>query len=358
MTIRSGEEAFETIVPIMQRYGAAGSPAGFFEAVNRVFHDVEAHVYDNIHEDMWEGLPAIFDLLVEDAGRSGAQFPARITLLDIGCGTGLATEMFRCTSAGARLAEVCMLDTSATMLEKAKERARNWPEIELRTRLGTLFDVPDEETYDVVLASSVLHHIPDLPAFFRQLEPRLRPGGLFVHFQDGNEEAEASPVLERRRERAQALILSQSPSGSGVQGGLRDAVKTALRSVGLLDLARQASGDLSASLLRRFGVGRVRPRDYLFHVNRALLSEGFIRRSMSAEDIWHVTDIHVGQGLGLSISEMRRFLPGLECLSVRTYRFFGVDVLPPSLLAEEKELAASGDLDGSLLAAVWQKRNS
>src|ERR1035438_10252852 len=77
---------------MMKRHGVACSAEEFHGAVNVTFHEFESEDYDTSHRDMWESLPQQFHLLVDDWLRVCSGAPSEIHLLDIGCGTGLASD--------------------------------------------------------------------------------------------------------------------------------------------------------------------------------------------------------------------------------------------------------------------------
>src|SRR5208337_3559431 len=95
-------QAHSTIRGIMDRHGVRCSPEDFHQSVNVLFHNFESEIYDREHLDMWESLPRQFELLVGDWLRCNSPAPAEIHLLDIGCGTGLASDCLLKTSIGSR----------------------------------------------------------------------------------------------------------------------------------------------------------------------------------------------------------------------------------------------------------------
>lgn len=97
--------------------------------------------------------------------------PARV--LDLGCGCG--HYAMHLTRTGAK---VIGLDLSAEMLSIARaEASREGLEIDLRE-----FDIRSplpfqDETFDLVLSSTVLHYVKDLDPVFSQISRVLKPGG-------------------------------------------------------------------------------------------------------------------------------------------------------------------------------------
>ncbi len=93
-------------------------------------------------------------------------------VLEIGCGTGLFTEMF--ARSGARITAV---DVSPDLLACA--RARNLPPEQVEFREMRFEDWPDGDAFDGILGSSVLHHLDieqSIVVMFRLLKPGGRLG--------------------------------------------------------------------------------------------------------------------------------------------------------------------------------------
>ena len=156
--------AYDILRPLMDSLGVTVSAEEFHDAVNVAFHDFESECYDEVHRSMWESLPRQFDLLSNDVLEKGAPLPSELNMLDVGCGTGLASELLLRTRLGRTVRRVDLLDTSPRMLKAADSRAAVWRATHTST-LGTTDQVPSA-SYDVILVSSVLDQVPDLPAFF------------------------------------------------------------------------------------------------------------------------------------------------------------------------------------------------
>src|SRR5450631_1377150 len=122
----SNSNTLQSLSPVMEKYGVTCSPEQFHEGVNLAFHRAESQVYDEIHRCMWESLPRQMDLLVLDSIAAGAAPGFDLSALDIGCGTGLASELLLRTELGRVITEFDLLDTSAEMLERIKSRASGW----------------------------------------------------------------------------------------------------------------------------------------------------------------------------------------------------------------------------------------
>ncbi len=102
-------------------------------------------------------------------------------VLDIGCGAGNNTLKLRQVYGKPFASD--LLDLSGPMLERAQQRVR---ESGIETITTWLADIRDaalpQESYDVVLAAAVLHHLrddDDWQAAFEKIFSVLRPGGSF-----------------------------------------------------------------------------------------------------------------------------------------------------------------------------------
>lgn len=106
------------------------------------------------------------DLLIEAAGMKAGHH-----VLEIGCGTGLFTEMM--ASSGANIIGV---DISPELLEYAYERKLP-SNVEFRAMRFEDCDLAGG--YDAIVGSSVLHHL-DIPLATKRIYEMLKPGGVMV----------------------------------------------------------------------------------------------------------------------------------------------------------------------------------
>jgi malonyl-CoA O-methyltransferase len=99
---------------------------------------------------------------------------AGLSALDIGCGTG--RHAIRMAREGAHVSAV---DFSTGMLERARERAGDL-KIDFRIHdLSEVLPFPDE-SFDRVMCSLVLDHIPDVAGLFAEMRRLVRPSGFAV----------------------------------------------------------------------------------------------------------------------------------------------------------------------------------
>ncbi len=329
---QADESMLEVLRPLLSKYGVAVSLADFHEQVNVVFHDIESAVYDQVHADMWNSLPQQYQLVFHDVDRQPERSLANkpLSILDIGCGTGLsATLLLRTLS--TRVQSVHLLDTSNRMLELAKSRLQNF-EGPVEATHGTTDSLPSEQKFDVIVTCSVLHHIPDLRSFCEEVTRLQTPGGIFVHFQDPNDD---SMTLTERVEREAIFKKKTKPwVPKSFQRYLPHRVLRALWNA----------------------VSGARREGYLELVNTELLRRGVIQKPMTPGDIWSVTDIHIREDAGISIETVAQFLPEYRRVSYRTYGFYSVlgSTLPGALANEEQRLISEGSKAGAYFAGAWQ----
>jgi 2-polyprenyl-3-methyl-5-hydroxy-6-metoxy-1,4-benzoquinol methylase len=319
-------DPFAPIAEIMQRHGVRCSLDEFHSAVNVTFHQFESAVYDELHRDMWDSLPRQFALLADDCLRS-CPAAAKMTMLDIGCGTGLASDSVLKSALGPRIREVHLLDTSSAMLQQAANRAKEWTVPVVRHE-GTLDTLTPGKHYDLIVTSSVLHHVPDLAAFLRTVRALQTDGGIFMHLQDPNGDFLNDPELKQRAEELSSTLPAW--------------------------ISRYTPSRILGRALRQF-TGK-QGEDYLSKTNRELMRLGVVSTPLTVEEIFAITDIHVLDGHGISIADMRRWLPDYKLLSQRSYGFFGLaeSALPRRLKTIEQDLIARRALNGHTVAAVWK----
>jgi ubiquinone/menaquinone biosynthesis C-methylase UbiE len=146
------------------------------QLASQQFFESGAGRWDKLREDLFgrsSHLQAIAGLLDD-----------RWTVGDLGCGTGqLAAAL------APFVARVIGVDRSADMLQAARRRLREWPNVDIRR--GDLEALPiDAGTLDAATLILVLHHAPDPAAVLADAARTLRPGGrllivdMFPHDRD------------------------------------------------------------------------------------------------------------------------------------------------------------------------------
>jgi 2-polyprenyl-3-methyl-5-hydroxy-6-metoxy-1,4-benzoquinol methylase len=116
--------------------------------------------------------PAAYDAKIADI--AGRLTPAS-RVLEIGAGTG-TTAVRLAPHAGS----IDALDISAEMIRIARERAADAGVTNITFHHGALEDAGLTPGYDMALAMSLLHLLPDRPATLAHLHGLLKPGGVFI----------------------------------------------------------------------------------------------------------------------------------------------------------------------------------
>lgn len=108
--------------------------------------------------------------------RTRAEMAQQSRVLEVGCGTG-TTSISHAPYAGQILAT----DISAQMIEIAQAKAKDAGVENVTFRQATLEDLNEmPESFDMVMAHSLLHLMRDMDATIRQIYELVRPGGVFV----------------------------------------------------------------------------------------------------------------------------------------------------------------------------------
>jgi ubiquinone/menaquinone biosynthesis C-methylase UbiE len=136
-------------------------------------------------------------------------------VLDVGCGAGELVRWLR--SHGARAVGVeCGLEMRRRAIEADPEHAGEYVDA-----VGQ--DLPfDDGTFDVVVFSYSLHHVPidQIPTALREARRVLRPGGILYVVEpdvEAPDDAVAVPVIDERIERAAAQSALDAVAGAGFE---------------------------------------------------------------------------------------------------------------------------------------------
>jgi SAM-dependent methyltransferase len=118
-------------------------------------------------------IDTIRSLVAEQFTRTG-----QCRVLEIGAGHGGFTDHL-----AAMGAQVTVTEMSRPSLDLLRDRFAHNPNVRTLHDDGDAIDSL-EESYDLVLCISVLHHIPDYVSHVEELVTLLEPGGTFASFQD------------------------------------------------------------------------------------------------------------------------------------------------------------------------------
>jgi ubiquinone/menaquinone biosynthesis C-methylase UbiE len=137
-------------------------------------YNLAAQTYDNTRSHS--------DLLI-DCFAERARLSADSSVLDFGCGTGnyllQLRERFHC--------RCCGVEPSEGMRAAASQKGAG-----IEVRPGDHRDVPfDDDAFDFVFMTDVIHHVPDLRAMFGELQRVLKRGGMLCVVTQSHPQIEA-----------------------------------------------------------------------------------------------------------------------------------------------------------------------
>lgn len=142
------------------------APAAFVAAV---FDNAAEHFDRHLRDDLKYRGP---ELLLDAVCRLAGGPPQNLDILDLGCGTGLAGELFR--PLARRLDGV---DLSSKMLEQAAAKR-----VYDRLTVGDVVEFLShtEDRYDLIIAADLFIYLGDLEPVFTAARHRLQPNGWFA----------------------------------------------------------------------------------------------------------------------------------------------------------------------------------
>jgi arsenite methyltransferase len=99
------------------------------------------------------------------------------TVVDLGCGAG--TDLLIAAQMIGPEGRAIGIDMTASMLERARESAREMGLDNVELHEGLIESLPlEDESVDVVMSNGVIDLVPDKDAVFAEIDRVLRPGGL------------------------------------------------------------------------------------------------------------------------------------------------------------------------------------
>ena len=161
--------------------------------------DADVERFSNLDTGQQSTVDAVLnmDLITEGIART---YSTKIKLLDIGCGAGNYTVKLLTKKKDV---EVHLLDLSDPMLTRAVQRVKTHGAKEVKTFHGDFRSVDlKENSYDVIIATSVLHHLRDSKDWlegFTKIFNLLSPGGSLWVFD----------LINQSNEKLQHLIYSE-----------------------------------------------------------------------------------------------------------------------------------------------------
>lgn len=325
--------SYSKLLPLMKKKGCMLSPEQFQNKVNIVFHDHEAIHYDSMHSDMKNSLQQQIDLLISDLFKDPNCIKKKFKVLDIGCGTGLSTEYLLNSKLEPFIEHITLLDSSKKMLELAEKKAITWNK---KFTLLNSYVSKIHGKFDLVLICSVLHHIPNLENFLKDVDNVMNPKGILIHLQDPNGDYMFDEVYKER-----VNLYLEKRRSEPKRNKIIEFVPKPFR-----------------NYLNRV-LGR---KNYIDLINDELIKDKIIKKRMTADEIWSVTDIHVETKndilyKGISLQFLKKQLKHFKLISQRSYGFYGKlkSDLGEDLMKKEEEFISKNQLNGRNISCIWIK---
>lgn len=152
---------------------AAANAATYDEDLTRTCTELSPHIKHPT-------LKRLYDNLISNLYRRAAENSPMPAVLDIGAGEGSVTLPF--LEFGCR---VTAIDLSPTQIAELESKCSRYAD-RLETRCMDVTDYLETtgDRFDLVVANSFLHHVPDYAGLISKAVRLLRPGGQFFSFQD------------------------------------------------------------------------------------------------------------------------------------------------------------------------------
>jgi cyclopropane fatty-acyl-phospholipid synthase-like methyltransferase len=140
-----------------------------------------AKSFDDPARDVWQMPARVIDAL---------QLKSGMKVADIGAGTGY----FSMRLAKVPGVSVLAVDIEPKMVEYLKQRADKEHAMNVTAVLAGASSPNLPEPVDVILVVDTYHHLPNRPAYFRELRKSLRPGGRIAIVDFRKDAPEGPPV--------------------------------------------------------------------------------------------------------------------------------------------------------------------
>ena len=123
-------------------------------------------------------------------------------ILDAGCGIGRNTHWAMLEGAAGGVA----FDVDERSLAAARKNLKRYPTIEVRHQ--SIYEIPEENYFDIAFSIGVIHHLAEPEAALRQLTRAVKPGGYVLIWVYG---CENMNWLTRYFDPVRRLLLSRLP---------------------------------------------------------------------------------------------------------------------------------------------------
>ena len=317
------------------------SASDFLRAVSNAYHEVESSVYDQIHSEIATQVQPVLASMLDEIRQSS--LPRKLRVLDIGCGTGFASEQLL-LRLGSRIESLTCCDLSPEMLERCRRKLQSHPNVSfIQADAESIAGGP--ETFHLIVTCSVLHHLPNPKNLFNRIQVLLGSGCFYLMLHEPScryyRNPECAKVFSKYKVSARRRMLCRYFNPERYWSRLMHAIRR----------------DSKDTLEER--------------TSRLLLVRNIIRRPLTIREVRQMVDIHVPPihpgtfqlgSSGFDPDEIRGFHSGnLRCIRNISYGFLGTELEAAAPLFWKKragELAKKFPLDGAQISALWQKSGS
>jgi len=336
MTIRLAEHeaSMDHLNALMRRVNACLTPAEFIEAVAVTFQEARNGELREVMGQRFRAA-ASFSMFQKALHLALSERGQAQSILVMGCGHGFAGES--ADFAAGVLQEIFLSKrASVTTCNLSSGFLRQDPE----TLFSTSQFAGQEGTFDLVVAHSLLHYVPDLTAAFTLIRRLLKPSG--------------------------GLILSHEPNARFWKDEACQEAVQALRKE--VRAGQRRSRFNVARLYRRFRAATSQTERVSDRVNRRLMERYGLMGSLTENEIQRIVDIHRPEAVpgdfriglnGFDHENLRQtYLPGFRLIWAGSSGHLGYTCsssLPPKWRRKEETLAASRPLNGCVFTAYWSQ---
>ncbi len=165
------QQSLENLAAAMQRDWDARARENAKWYINTIKKDQSDLEFDA------SGKPEVNNFVLADPLLTAGRELKQLRLLEIGCGIGRMTKHL-----AEVFGEVCATDVSAEMIEQARTRLRDYPNVFLYATNGLDFAALPDNHFDLIFSVYVFQHVPDAAVIHSNISDAcrvLKPGGLF-----------------------------------------------------------------------------------------------------------------------------------------------------------------------------------
>ncbi len=164
------------IADYLESEGIVADVGFFVGETSNLYHKYESQIYDRKQKSISNSAKVWKKSLLNIC----SHLPDRFSLLDFGCGTGFAADIFM-SIFGRRVEKLVCFDLSSDMVSICREKLSSRYDTKMIFLEGESgLEKLSNQNFDVVLTNAVLHHLLDLHVFLERLDRLLAPGGIYV----------------------------------------------------------------------------------------------------------------------------------------------------------------------------------